>query len=155
MQKQQPCEDDFETIKLISNGAYGWVGHSASAVWQLASAWQCSVHCIHCNNLAVRIASEIYFSYNCYYYWWLNAVVSAVLWPVYWMTEGHLACRTPATCVQLLLWPPYVIGGPLYFCPVVSFFFFLLSSFFSSPNLSGHRLEVYHTLAHGVALVRI
>ena len=24
------------------------------------------------------------------------------------------------------LWPPYVIGGPLYFCPVVSFY--LLSS---------------------------
>ena len=33
--------------------------------------------------------------------------------------------------------------------------FFLLSSFFSSPNLSGRRLDVYHTLAHGVALVRI
>ena len=31
-----------------------------------------------------------------------------------------------------------------------SFFFF-----FSSPNLSGRRLDVYHTLAHGVALVRI
>jgi len=31
-------------------------------------------------------------------------------------------------------------------------FFFL---FFSSPNLSGRRLDVYHTLAHGVALVRI
>ena len=31
----------------------------------------------------------------------------------------------------------------------------LLSSFFSSPNLSGRRLDVYHTLAHGVALVRI
>jgi len=29
------------------------------------------------------------------------------------------------------------------------------SSFFSSPNLSGRRLDVYHTLAHGVALVRI
>jgi len=30
------------------------------------------------------------------------------------------------------LWPPYVIGGPLYFCPVVSFLpsFLLLSSFF-------------------------
>ena len=26
------------------------------------------------------------------------------------------------------LWPPYVIGGPLYFCPVVSFY--LLSSFY-------------------------
>ena len=29
------------------------------------------------------------------------------------------------------------------------------SSFFSSPNLSGRRLDVYHTMAHGVALVRI
>ena len=27
--------------------------------------------------------------------------------------------------------------------------------FFSSPNLSSWRLDVYHTLAHGVALVRI
>jgi len=31
----------------------------------------------------------------------------------------------------------------------------LFLSFFSSPNLSGRRLDVYHTLAHGVALVRI
>jgi len=45
---------------------------------------------------------------------------------------------------------------PLYFCPVVSFY--LLSFFFylfSSSNLSGHRLDVYHTSTHGVALVRI
>ena len=28
--------------------------------------------------------------------------------------------------VIALLWPPYVIGGPLYFCPVISIFFFLL-----------------------------
>jgi len=33
--------------------------------------------------------------------------------------------------------------------------FYFLSSFFSSPNLSGHRLHVYHTLTHGVALVQI
>ena len=34
--------------------------------------------------------------------------------------------------------------------------FLLLSSFFiSSPNLSGERLDVYHTSTHGVALVRI
>jgi len=34
---------------------------------------------------------------------------------------------------------------------------FLLSFFFlfSSPNLSGRRLDVYHTSTHGVALVRI
>ena len=35
--------------------------------------------------------------------------------------------------------------------------FYLLSSsfFFSSSNLSGRRLDVYHTSAPGVALVRI
>jgi len=31
----------------------------------------------------------------------------------------------------------------------------LLSIFFSSPNLSRRRLDVYHTSTHGVALVRI
>jgi len=53
-----------------------------------------------------------------------------------------------------LLWPPYVIGQAIIFLPCD---FFLLSSilFFSSPNLSGRRLDVYHTLTHGVALVRI
>jgi len=44
-------------------------------------------------------------------------------------------------------------GRPLYFCPVVSSSFYLLS-FFSSPNLSGRRVDVYHTSTHGVALVR-
>jgi len=45
----------------------------------------------------------------------------------------------------------------LYFCHVVSssFSFCLLSIFFSSPNLSRHRLDVCHTSTHGVALVRI
>ena len=53
------------------------------------------------------------------------------------------------------LWPPYVIGGHYIFALwfLSSIFFFL--SFFSSPNLTGRRLDVYHTLAHGVALVRI
>ena len=51
-----------------------------------------------------------------------------------------------------LLWSPYVIGQTIIFS---SCFFFFLLSFFSSPNLSGRRLDVYHTLAHGVALVRI
>ena len=35
------------------------------------------------------------------------------------------------------------------------FALWFLSSFFSSPNLSGRRLDVYHTSTHGVALVRI
>jgi len=46
--------------------------------------------------------------------------------------------------------------GPLYFWPVVSFYLLSIFLFFySSPNLSGHRLDVYHTSTHGVALVRI
>jgi len=32
---------------------------------------------------------------------------------------------------------------------------FLLLSFFSSPTLSSRRVDLYHTSAHGVALVRI
>jgi len=42
--------------------------------------------------------------------------------------------------------------------PHSSFVLFLLSSFFllfSSPNLSGRRLDVYHTSTHDVVLVRI
>jgi len=51
-----------------------------------------------------------------------------------------------------LLWSPYVIGPTIISS---SCSFFLLSSFFSSPNLNGRRLDVYHTSTHGVALVRI
>ena len=52
------------------------------------------------------------------------------------------------------LWSPYVIGQTIIFSSCF-FFFLLLLSFFSSPNLSGRNLDVYHTLAHDVALVRI
>jgi len=42
----------------------------------------------------------------------------------------------------------------LYFCLLVSSIFFFLS-FFSSRNLSCHRLDVCHTCTQDVALVRI
>jgi len=45
--------------------------------------------------------------------------------------------------------------GPLYFSPVISIFLSSIFYLFSSPNLSGRRLDIYHTLTHGVALVRI
>ena len=49
------------------------------------------------------------------------------------------------------LWPPYVIGQAIIFLPCG---FFLSSIYlFSSPNLSGRRLDVCHTSTHGVALV--
>ena len=37
----------------------------------------------------------------------------------------------------------------------ISSFYLLCIFFYSSPNLSGRRLDVYHTLTHGVALARI
>jgi len=58
----------------------------------------------------------------------------------------YINCLPLQTC----LWSPYVIGQTII---LSSCSFFL--SFFSSPNLSGRRLNVYHTLEHGVALVRI
>ena len=42
-----------------------------------------------------------------------------------------------------------------YILPCDFYLSFFLPSFFSSPNLSGRRLDVYHTSTHGVALVRI
>ena len=44
--------------------------------------------------------------------------------------------------------------GAIIFLPC-SFFPSIYLSFFSSPNLSGRRLDVCHTSTHGVALVRI
>jgi len=38
---------------------------------------------------------------------------------------------------------------------IFAVWFLLSSSFCSLPNLSGRRLDVYHTSTHGVALVRI
>ena len=55
-------------------------------------------------------------------------------------------------CLDSFLWSPYVIGQTIIFLPC-SFFLPSSSSFFSSPNLSSRRLDVYHTSAHGVVLV--
>jgi len=53
---------------------------------------------------------------------------------------------------------PYVIRQTIIFLPCnffLSIYLLLSSIFFSSPNFSGRGLDVYHTLTHGVALVRI
>ena len=52
------------------------------------------------------------------------------------------------------LWSPYVIGQTIIFLPC-DFFLSIFFFFYSSPNLSGHRLDVYHTATHDVVLVRI
>ena len=91
-------------------------------------------------------------------------------------TPQSLAWLTPTTSHyepihSLLIMAPYVTGQAIYFalwflmvalCNIGQTIIFLPCSFFlpsiffySSPNLSGRRLDVYHTLTHGVALVRI
>ena len=64
-----------------------------------------------------------------------------------WTVQHH-------TFAKPSLWSPYVIGQTIIFSSCF-FLLLLLLSFFSSPNLSSRRLDVYYTLAHGVALVRI
>ena len=65
-----------------------------------------------------------------------------------------------AVCDQLAISSRLFMAAPcnrgaIIFLPcdfyLSSVFFF----FFSSPNLSGHRLDLYHTSTHGVSLVRI
>ena len=53
------------------------------------------------------------------------------------------------TLVMAALWNR--AGHYIFALLFPSFFFYL----FSSPNLTGQRLDVYHTSTHGVALVRI
>ena len=68
----------------------------------------------------------------------------------------NAAQRTVRSRYIVFLWPPCGIGQDIIFLPCG--FFLLSPSFFllfSAPNLSGRRLDVYHTSTHGVALVRI
>jgi len=44
----------------------------------------------------------------------------------------YTVCCSCIVPVAVLLWPPYAIGGPLYFCPVISIY---LLSFFFFPRL--------------------
>ena len=57
--------------------------------------------------------------------------------------------------LKVYLWPPCIADADIIFLSC-GFYLSSSSSFsFSSPNLSGRRLDVYHTSTHGVALVRI
>ena len=51
------------------------------------------------------------------------------------VTLENVGRKVPIRPTLLLLWPPYVIGGPLYFCPVVSFYLFLSIFFLFFPRL--------------------
>ena len=74
-------------------------------------------------------------------------------WNVSWSSLRRVTPPQEEPPGQTVVFMPALMWT-LYFCPVVSSFF-LLSIFFSSPNLSGCRLDVYYTCTHGVALMRL
>ena len=106
---------------------------------------------------------------NCYF--GRNCYVVEIWFCVHWQSVVMLECLVWLLNTTLNLMTLFILvlrvsrtvfmaalcnRGPLYFCPVISVFY--LSSiffFFSSPNLSGHRLDLYHASTHGVALVPI
>jgi len=73
-------------------------------------------------------------------------LVSSVEYPVFTFSLFLFLCY---------LWPPCVAAADIIFLPCGLYHSVYLSIFSSSPNLSGRRLDVYHTSTHGVALVRI
>jgi len=82
-----------------------------------------------------------------------NMVIRA--WKLPKSESAHLWNRQTTSALpdkqQALM--PYEIGQAIIYLPSG---FYLSSIFFiSSPNLSGRRSDVYHTSAHGVALVQI
>jgi len=70
------------------------------------------------------------------------------------LLSSNMSYRCPHNMVNFGILTAEIVwrvwGTPSYFNG-----FRVLSFFFSSPNLSGQRLDVYHTSTHGVALVRI
>jgi len=98
----------------------------------------CTVQCTHMNGLNSRLLVRCSFS--------VVMLCYSLLWPPFVAdADIFLPCG--------FLWSPCVIEQTIIFLPCD---FFLSSSFFlSSPNLSGRRLDVYHTSTYGVALVRM
>jgi len=86
-----------------------------------------------------------------------NVADSACLGSAYRAKHGISVIFNTATCVlcachiEGLLWPPCVADVDIIFLP----WGFFLSFFYSLPNLSGRRLDVYHTSMHDVVLVQI
>jgi len=72
------------------------------------------------------------------------SVSMSVMFIVWYVLKSRVICLH-------WLWPPYVIGQSIISLPCG--FFYL--SIFLSPNLSGRRVDVYHTSTYGVALVQI
>jgi len=85
-----------------------------------------------------------------------DGVVKCVLWLIFFDSHVRQSSQSwsAGVIIRALIMAAHSNGQAIIFLPC-GFFCLLLSIFFSSPNLSGRRLDVYYTYTHGVALVRI
>jgi len=103
----------------------------------------------HCQKWAVISLSEIITSNT---FTSLCCFVAVLRLHPMQCTSAHRFLVDPEGALIAIYDCPMEYDRPLYFCPMVSIF--LCFCLFSSPNLSGRRLDVYHTSTHGVASVR-
>jgi len=110
---------------------------------------------VHWMSISVQSLSvHTKYRYSALWYINVNFGTSVFGTKVCWfqINWNYFSCCSSAAFEEAnFLWLPYVIGADIIFLPCD----FYLLSFFSSPNLSGWILDVYHTSTHGVALVRI
>ena len=92
--------------------------------------------------MSCRIANSRYFDWLC-----LSPSTISFRASLAWVPHAN---RIEALHYCNFLWPPYRAGHYILQLWFVSSFFF-----FSSPILSGLRLDVCHTFTHDVALVQI
>jgi len=84
-------------------------------------------------------------------------VFSGTLNPTHFTSAVTVLLLKPTTDV-LVKTVFFIMAALRSRCGHYIFALWFLSSiffFYSSPNLNAHRLDVYHTSTHGVALVRI
>jgi len=76
---------------------------------------------------------------------------------MYLFTKGHFETQKDGISTLSTELADFIMASLRSRCRhyIFALWFLLSSSFFSWPNLSHRRLDVYHTCTHGVALLRI
>jgi len=81
-------------------------------------------------------------------YFSIHFLISIQTCPLHCVIQPH-----SSWCTFWLFMAALCNRQAIIFLPCGFYLSFILSFFFSSPNLSDRRLDLYHTSTHGVALV--
>jgi len=143
----------------------GWIFHGSKPQWSfaignqpssacdcscLSERWPLEILSVNARNwcvISTVVCSEV--NNNCQLIWFFGKSYAECL-----PFQHSLSSTIVSWMLRELLWSPYVIGQTIIYLPCG---FYLSSScfFIFSPNLSGRRVDVYHTSAPGVGLVWI